>query len=204
MASLAELVATATELAAQRRVILGIVGPPGAGKSTVTRALHGALSTWDLVEMDGYHLANDVLLGLGRRHRKGAPDTFDVDGFVALLGRVRDAHDPVVYAPRFRREIEEPVANALPVRAGSPGVIVEGNYLLHDALGWNRVRPLLDAVWYIDTPPDVCRHRLLERAQVTYSTAEAAAKWVDTVDEPNAALVRASRDRADLLVTLDV
>ena len=167
----------------------------------MTEALHGALPEWGVIQMDGFHFSNEVLHALGRRDRKGAPDTFDVGGFVALLQRAH-TETGVVYAPRFRREIEEPIASSLPVNTRSPGVFVEGNYLLMQSGGWEAVAPLLDEIWYVDTPPEQCRERLIARASVTYGPIDGP-KWVDTVDEPNAALVRATADLASLRATLD-
>lgn len=205
MATLEELVERAVAVRHNsptgRPAFLGIVGPPGSGKSTMSEALQRALPEWSVIQMDGFHLSNEVLLHLGRRDRKGAPDTFDVDGFVDLLVRAHTASH-VVYAPRFRREIEEPIASSLPVRPDAPGVIVEGNYLLLDHLGWENVAPLLDACWYVDTPPEECRRRLVERASVTYGPVDGP-KWVNTVDEPNAAIVRATAIRADWRGVLD-
>ncbi len=153
-----------------------------------------------MVQMDGYHLSNEVLLALGRRDRKGAPDTFDVRGFVALLHRARTETD-IVYAPRFHREIEEPVAGSLVVNPQGPGIVVDGNYLLLDTGGWEHVAPLFDEIWYVDTPPDQCHQRLIERASTTYGPIDGP-KWVDTVDEPNAVIVRACRERAHRRVVL--
>lgn len=185
--------------------MLGIVGPPGSGKSTLADAIVRELTTWSLVQMDGYHLANDVLVELGRRDRKGAPDTFDVGGFVALLQRVRrnsrGIESPIVYAPLFHREIEEPIAGSMAVHPQAPGIVIEGNYLLLDHGGWERVAPLLHEVWYVDTPPDVCRERLITRASKTYGPIDGP-KWVDRVDEPNAMLIRGCRDRAHRHVVL--
>ena len=205
------VVATVSELAslaqtlrsrvvAARPVMLGIVGPPGSGKSTLSEALIGIRTDWSVIQMDGYHLSNQVLLALERRNRKGAPDTFDVGGFVALLKRVRN-ESQTVYAPRFHRDIEEPIAGSLPVDPQAPGVVVEGNYLLLDNGGWEHVAAQLDEVWYVDTPPEECRARLLARASISYGPIYGP-KWVDQVDEPNAALVRACRSRAHRHVVL--
>ena len=101
--------------------------------------------------MDGFHLANVELRRLGRAQRKGAPDTFDSAGFAALLQRLRGPNGPeIVYAPEFRREIEEPIAGAVPVLPETRLVITEGNYLLLDDGPWAAIAGLLDDVWYVD------------------------------------------------------
>ena len=125
------LLARARRLAAGgARSILGIAGPPGGGKSTLARLVVDALGDAAvLVPMDGFHLAQPELVRLGRRDRMGAPDTFDAAGYVALLARLRALEDDVVYAPEFRREIEEPIAGAIAVPRSVPLVVTEGNYL---------------------------------------------------------------------------
>lgn len=185
------------------RRIIGITGAPGAGKSTLaarTAATFG--DTAAVVPMDGFHLAQAELVRLGRAGRKGAPDTFDVDGFVALLTRLRRA-ERTVYAPAFDRHLEQPLAAAIAVEPHHTVVVAEGNYLLHDRDGWERVRPLLDECWYVDVDPAVRRAQLVARHVAHGRTPEAARAWVAEVDESNAELVRRTRHRADRIVTRD-
>ncbi len=194
------------------RRLLGLTGPPGCGKSTVSTALVAALPPGAavVVPMDGYHLAQAELNRLGRADHKGAPDTFDAAGFVALLRRIAEqgeggpdgAPAETVYAPQFRREIEEPIAGAIGVAATTPLVIVEGNYLLLDHGAWVGVRPLLTECWYVDLPDDVRLERLIARHIAHGRTPEAAKEWVVRSDEANARVIAATRDRADLLVTI--
>jgi pantothenate kinase len=154
--------------------------------------------------MDGFHLADVELERLGRRDRKGAPDTFDAYGYVNLLRRLRADDEPVVYAPSFDRDLEQPVAGAVPVLSAARLVITEGNYLLLDDDAWAGVRPLLDAVWYCD-PDDAVRLDRLVRRHVRFGKApDHAQAWALGTDERNAALVRASRDRADLVIAAEV
>ncbi|MFH8479403.1 nucleoside/nucleotide kinase family protein [Streptomyces sp. NPDC018055] len=187
-----------------RRRILGIAGPPGAGKSTVAQRLaEGLEGRAALVPMDGFHLAGAELDRLGRAGRKGAPDTFDAAGYAALLRRLRDP-DPAhpVYAPAFDRALEEPVAGALAVPPDVPLVITEGNYLLLDDGPWAEVRGLLDEVWFLDLAPEVRVRRLVER-HVRYGKPPAYARaWVERSDEANARLVESGRERADVVVRL--
>jgi pantothenate kinase len=190
---------------AGRRLMLGLVGPPGAGKSTLAAVLQAAWpEASQVVPMDGFHLANAELARLGRADRKGAPDTFDAAGFAALLQRLRNqAPGEIVYAPEFRREIEEPVAGALALHHDTGLLIVEGNYLLLDDPPWAPVAALLDEVWFIDVDDALRIQRLIARHQAFGRTAEAARAWVEQTDEPNARRIAACRQRADWCVRWD-
>jgi pantothenate kinase len=195
-----------------RRALLGIAGAPGAGKTTLAKALVQALAAappdgagvdWVAhVPMDGYHLADVELTRLGRRGRKGAPDTFDPDGYTALLRRLRAPVDDaeVVYAPAFDRDLEQPVAGSIPVLPGCRLVVTEGNYLLLNHPAWRRAREQLDAVWFCELDDTRRRERLVNRHVAFGKAADEATAWVAGTDEPNADLVRATRQQADLIV----
>jgi pantothenate kinase len=204
--SLSELPASArirvrTLLKRNARTLLGLVGAPGAGKSTLAAALLAEFGdVAQVVPMDGFHLADVELERLGRRDRKGAPDTFDSAGYVALLRRLlAQADDEIVYAPEFRREIEEPIANAIPVFARTQLIITEGNYLLLDDGPWAQVAGLLDEVWYVDVADTLRVERLTQRHEQFGRSAEDAAAWVAGTDEPNARLIEASRAKASFV-----
>ncbi|WP_028063359.1 nucleoside/nucleotide kinase family protein [Solirubrobacter soli] len=199
----AALVTRARELAqAGERRILGIAGPPGGGKSTVARQVVAELGEQArLVPMDGFHLAQSELVRLGRRDRMGAPDTFDAAGYAALLARLK-SDEPVVYAPEFRREIEEPIAGAIAIPSTTPLVVTEGNYLLLDDERWGPIRALLDETWYVETDEELRVQRLIQRHIQFGKTPEYARAWVMRSDERNADLVKMTASRADVLVRL--
>jgi pantothenate kinase len=183
-----------------RRTVLGVTGPPGAGKSTLAEAVVDAVPGSVLVGMDGFHLAHSALADLGLVEVKGAPRTFDAAGYVALLRRIREQRGETVWAPQFRREVEDAIAGAVPVRPGTRLVVTEGNYLLLPDEPWCRVPELLDEVWYVDAAEELRRRRLAERHR-RYGRSEQEA-WARTTgsDEANAELVRATRGRADVVV----
>jgi pantothenate kinase len=198
---LADLIARATALAAGGRALLGIVGAPGAGKSTVANALAATVPGTVIVPMDGFHLPTAHLIPHGWVEERGTPRTFDAAGYVELLRGLRAGEQ--LRAPAFDRSIEEPVPEAIDVPADARLVITEGNYLLLDAPPWSAIPSLLDEIWYLDVPEDRRLAWLVAR-HVAYGRTPSEARWRATrgSDAANAALVTASRDRADLIVDL--
>lgn len=189
-------------LADGNRMLLGIVGAPGSGKSTFSACLQkhlGAGSTV-VVPMDGFHLSNAILDGTPLRERKGAIDTFDVGGYLSLLQRLALRDEHVVYAPDFRRTIDEPVAASIEVPAAVPLVITEGNYLLAELPPWQQVRAQLDEVWFLDTPRHLRFSRLVDRHILFGKDRPAARAWAAGSDETNAQLIEATRHAADRII----
>ncbi|BBX04778.1 nucleoside/nucleotide kinase family protein [Mycolicibacterium moriokaense] len=187
-------------LARQPRVLLGITGPPGAGKTALGTQIVSTVEGAVQVPMDGFHLADVELRRLGRLDRKGAIDTFDGYGYLALLQRIRRQHSEVVYAPAFDRDIEQPVAGSIPIGPDARLVVTEGNYLLDDDEPWPQVRGVLDEVWFVSCPAEERRRRLVARHVEFGKSPEQAEAWVHDVDERNAERIERVRHKADLVV----
>ena len=186
------------------RRIIGIAGAPGAGKTTYAERLvadserDGVRAAY--LPMDGFHLADTALTSLGLLDRKGAPETFDAWGYAALLRRLRVETGTVVWAPGFERVLEQPLAGAIAVGPEAELIVTEGNYLLLDRPEWRAVRAALDEVWFLDCPDEVRRPRLVARHVAFGKSPAEAEAWVARVDDANAVVVAASRDRADRVV----
>ena len=187
------------------RVLIGIIGKPGAGKSTLSKFLMAKLPKEfvTVVPMDGYHLSNKVLKDLKRADRKGAPDTFDVAGFISLVKRIRTEQTQNIYYPIFDRAIEESIAAQGVVTSVTKVVIIEGNYLLHDDGGWEVCNDLLDESWMVDVDDDKRISRLISRHIAYGKDPEAAKAWAKGTDEVNAKLIERGRNRADFVVAID-
>lgn len=170
------------------RQLIAIAGPPASGKSTVAEELCAQLGPMaGLVAMDGFHLDNAILDARGLRPRKGAPETFDLAGFAALLRRLQTEDE--VIAPRFRRDLDVSVGSAVVIEPGATFAIVEGNYLLLDAPGWRDLRSLWAFSAFLEVPEDALERRLMQRWSDNGYDPDAARQKVEQNDLPNAKLV---------------
>ena len=198
IADLAERLARDVSRDPDARVVVGLTGAPGSGKSTAARELAAILTEAGAlageVPMDGFHMSNAVLDELGRHGRKGAPDTFDVGGYATTLDRVRRGEE--VLAPVYRRDLHEPVAAGTRVSGGGV-VLTEGNYLALGTAGWEAVRERIDLLIMLAVPTEELAARLVARHMSFGRDRVDAAHWVRVVDLPNAALVEASAHRCD-------
>jgi pantothenate kinase len=192
---------------APRRAVLGIAGPPGAGKTTLVTRLLSAVTAYPAlsgrvahVPMDGFHLTNATLDSLGRRDRKGAPDTFDTLAYAGVLASVRTEPRAVVTAPSFDHVVGEPVPDSCVVPFEADLVVTEGNYLLLGSGDWAAVTELLDEVWWCALDGDVRVERLVSRHVETGRGTADATEWVLRSDEANAQLVDGGAERADVVL----
>lgn len=188
-------------LATRRRVVIGLAGAPGVGKSTLSSSLidHFDVSAV-VVPLDGFHLASAELERLGRADRKGALDTFDIAGYRALLKRLTSEGGDTVYAPLLDRGIEEPIAGAIAVTPQVRLIVTEGNYLLVPEAGIER--SYFDEVWYLELDDAVRRERLIARHMRFGKSLADAQRWADHRDEHNARVIGRSRHLADVIVRL--
>lgn len=202
-----DAVALAREAAAGGpRAVLGLTGAPAAGKSTLARHLVAGVEralgrgAAGYLPMDGFHLSNAQLDRLGRRGRKGAPDTFDAHGYVALVHRLLAETDHPVYVPDYDRRLHEPVAARHVIAPRTRLVVTEGNYLASDEEPWSRLRGLFVQLWYVEAEDELRERRLYQRQLSGGADERAAREWVERSDRPNGELVKRFRDNCTRVV----
>ena len=152
--------------------------------------------------MDGFHLSNEELINLGRRDRKGAPDTFDVSGFISLIKKVKQEPQVDHKFPIFHREIEASVNDEGVVPKESKVIVIEGNYLFSEEHNWNGLFPLLDHTWFIEIDDEVRIERLIARHIHYGKTPVEAENWSRGSDEANARFIELTAHRASNIIKL--
>lgn len=188
------------------RTVVAIAGAPGSGKSTLAEALVDGLNARDpgsaaLLPMDGFHFDDRVLDALGRRARKGAPDTFDVGGLDHSLARLRTRDEAFVAVPVFDRAIEIARAGARLIPAGVPVIVAEGNYLLLKDAPWSALARHFELTVRLDVPEDVLRARLALRWQGYGLSDGEIARKLEENDLPNGRTVTMRSRAADYVIS---
>jgi pantothenate kinase len=185
------------------RYMVGIAGPPAAGKSTLSEQLRDELTKQGqsaiVVPMDGFHYDDAILNARGHRGRKGAPHTYDVAGFEFLLKRIK-ARELDIAIPVFDRSLELSRAGADIVSDETKFILVEGNYLLLNSAPWNRLKPLFNFTLYIDLPEAELIRRLTQRWHEHGFDEIYAKNWIASNDLPNIRVIQAGSAKADLVV----
>ena len=185
---------------ANHRELIAIAGPPGSGKTTLAKTLADRLAHCSYLSMDGFHLDNPILIQKGLRERKGAPETFDVSGFMHLLQRLQKKEE--VYVPCFDRQTERTINCAYPIPNHHDLVIVEGNYLLLDEPVWRDLDDYWDLAVFVQIGLETIKTRLMQRYKAHGFDEETSARWIESNDIPNAERVLKNRVPED--VTLNV
>jgi pantothenate kinase len=190
---------------ADARLLVGLAGPPGAGKSTCAEMLNDLLNASgqarsSVFQMDGYHYDDGVLIARGLRPRKGAPETFDVAGFRHMLGRLKANEEAEIAVPVFDRSLEIARAGARLIPRDINLLIVEGNYVLLDQDPWSSLAPLFDVTVNIRVPEAVLRQRLYARWEGHGIPANEIPAKVEANDLPNGVLVLARSLKSDFVL----
>ncbi|QBF30546.1 nucleoside/nucleotide kinase family protein [Thalassococcus sp. S3] len=182
-----------------RRRLIAIAGPPASGKSTLAERLSFQLKNSVVVPMDGFHLENAILQRRGLLRRKGAPETFDLEGFTQLIRRLAVARE--VTFPIFDRVADRAVAAGGVVTAACDTVLVEGNYLMFDAPGWRDLSPIWDLSIRLTLSEQTLERRLQARwTGLGFSDLDAMRK-ISCNDLPNAQRVAACKLPCDVTLS---
>ena len=198
-----DLVRQLSALPRDRRHIVAIAGPPGSGKTTVSAALVSRINANTpgraaILPMDGYHFDDGLLSEMGLLKRKGAPETFDVGGFIQMLKRLTESGEDDVAVPVFDRDIEISRAGARLIRRSADLIIAEGNYLLLDAPPWHDLAPLFDVTVMVQVSEDELRRRLEERWRGYGMSEDDVRAKVEGNDLPNGLRVLRHSRKADV------
>ena len=188
-----------------------LAAPPGAGKSTLVSFLeklsreNDDITDLQAIGMDGFHRRQEYLLSHstirdGKEVKmveiKGAPVTFDLEKLTAAIEKVSSGED--TFWPIYDRHLHNPVDDAIHITKDI--VLLEGNYLLLDMDGWNRLRDMADYTISITANEAMLRKRLIDRKMKSGNDIESATRFVDYSDMANVRLCLEKTVKADMVL----
>jgi pantothenate kinase len=182
--------------------IIAIAGPPATGKSTLAERLVDDLTIAGtetcFCPMDGFHLSNEKLKEQGLESVKGRIDTFDGQGFLSAMRRLKNR--TAFWWPIYSRERHDPIPEGVYISGTEMAYVVEGNYLLSAQEPWQSTSQAFDLRVFVDAPDAILRQRLLARHQLSGRSALQAQQKISSTDMPNARIIRnEGLQRHDLL-----
>lgn len=192
------------------RMIVGLAGPAGSGKSVITAIFHEIAKQLQLpfrfetVGIDAFHYRNDFLLkhttnGKPLKANKGRFDTYDVSKLTKALLDFSAWKE--VSLPVYSRKTHDPIEDAIVIKKGEPALlIIEGLWILYDKDGWENVGKLLDFSIFIETDNEKVRQGVLERHVRGGRTLEDASAYYEANEAKNFDLIIHTKDKADKVI----
>ncbi|KAL1889593.1 hypothetical protein Sste5346_008842 [Sporothrix stenoceras] len=192
------------------RYLVGISGVPGSGKTTLGASVAARINEFEssqdvdsnviahAIPMDGFHHSRAHLAAMPNAqeaiHRRGAAFTFDAEGFVDLVKRLRGHPNETVFAPSFDHALKDPVADSIAIPPTARIVFIEGNYIALNRAPWTEAAAIMDRLWYVNTPADVAVARLAKRHLASGIVADEKEAWerASGTDGMNADDIRAN------------
>lgn len=199
-----------------KRLMIGIGGPPGSGKSYVAEQINWIIGKGVIpgcyattLPMEGFYYPHQYL----RQHYrtasqgkisladvKGGPDTFDTVNLKEHLLRLRKQDDDDFYWPGFSPEYNDVLPRHYRVHSTINVILVYGDFLLLDRGPFTGVPGLFNTTIYVESPAAAIISHLMQRRIRNGETELEAKESLKKIDLPNARIAESTRTQADLIL----
>lgn len=186
-----------------RRILIFLAGPPAVGKSTLAIFLEklsrerNDLNSIQSLSLDGFHYNNKYLKENNLYNIKGMPETYDIDNFKKYLEAIQYKN---IKWPIYDRNLHNPIMDKVDVTADI--ILIEGNWLLLNEIGWRDLRSLCDYSIFIKAEEVLLKNRLIQRKIKGGLDKEKALEFYKRTDSKNIQRVMCYSYSADLTLNM--